>query len=212
MKMNKTTIALLVFFMLLCTVFLGYYYFEIMKHPRPLKTYGNPGHKVRDFSLTNQDGKTITAKDMEGKIYVVDFIFTTCEGICPRMSDNMVAVYQAYRNDPEIMILSHTVDPKKDTVEQIKRYSLKYDADPNKWMFLTGAKSELYSMALDGYLISVADSTVEEVNPTFIHSPYFILVDKEKAVRGFYDGTDKGKVNKLIEDIKELKKEYQKKN
>lgn len=201
-------LALVLFFVLLSCTFLGYYYFQIMKHPKHLKTMGNPGHKVGRFSFLNQDGQVITEKEVEGKIEVVEFFFTTCKGICPKMNDNMVSVYDAFRNDPEVVILSHTVDPETDTVEQMKRYSLKYDADPSKWMFLTGTKDSLYSMALNDYLISVADSTVDPKNPIFIHSPYFVLVDKTKKVRGFYNGTKTEEVDKLIKDIAELKKGY----
>jgi protein SCO1/2 len=207
MRLPKTTLILILFFALLCSIFLGYYYFQILKHPKPLKTYGNAGHTVGSFSFLNQDGKETTQEVLQNKIAVVEFFFTTCEGICPTMNDNMVTVYNAYRNDPEIVILSHTVDPETDTVEQMKRYSLKYDADPSKWLFLTGTKEALYKMALDDYLISVADSTVEPDHPVFIHSPYFVLVDKTKAVRGFYDGTKPEKVKQLVKDIVALKKE-----
>jgi protein SCO1 len=206
MVKNKMALALVLFFAVLCSVFLGYYYFQIMQHPRQLKTMGNPGHRVGSFSFLNQDGKTITEKEVAGKIVVAEFFFTTCEGICPTMNDNMVMVYDSFRNDNELKILSHTVDPKTDTVEQMKRYSLKFDVDPMKWMFLTGNKEKIYDMALNEYLISVADSTVDPNNPIFIHSPYFVLVDKSKKVRGFYNGTKKEEVLNLIKDIHALKK------
>lgn len=207
MKVNRTALILVTFFVLLSSVFLGYYYFQVLKHPKHLKTFGNPGHKVGNFKLTDQNGRTITAADLKDKICVAEFFFTNCEGICPKMNDNMVKVYDAFRNDPSLLIVSHTVDPERDSVAQMKSYSLKYDADPKKWLFLTGTKEELYRMALEEYLISVADSTVDAKNPVFIHSPYFVLVDKFKAVRGFYDGTVPEKVQQLIKDIAELKKE-----
>lgn len=209
MKVNKTAVILISFFMILSVGFLGYYYTTLKEHPRRLPTYGNPGHKVGSFSFLNQDGKTITEKDVEGKIYVIEYFFTTCQGICPIMNENMVEVYKAFRNDNEFAILSHTVDPEVDTVEQMKNYSTKFDADPQRWMFLTGQKNSLYQMAIEDYLIPIADSTVEKINPEFIHTQKFVLIDKEKSVRGFYDGTEKSSVKKLIEDIKELKKEYQ---
>lgn len=208
MKVNKTAVILISFFMLLSIAFLGYYYTTMKEHPRRLPTYGNPGHKVGRFSFLNQDGKVITEKDVEGKIYVVEYFFTTCQGICPIMNDNMVSVYNAFKNDNEIAILSHTVDPEIDTVAQMKKYSLKFDAEPARWMFLTGEKDSLYKMAVDDYLIPVADSTVEKITPEFIHTQKFVLIDKEKNVRGFYDGTEKTSVAKLIVDINELKKEY----
>lgn len=209
MKMSKSAIFLIVFFMMLSAGFLGYYYYTMKQHPRRLYTYGNPGHKVGSFSFVNQDGQTITEKDVANKIYVTEYFFTTCTGICPIMNENMVKVYEAFKQDPEIVILSHTVDPEVDTVEQMKRYAMKFDAPANKWMFLTGNKDSLYKMAVDDYLIPIADSTVEKVTPEFIHTQKFVLVDKEKSVRGFYDGTDPQSVAKLIDDIYALKKEYQ---
>jgi protein SCO1/2 len=207
--MNKTALFLITFFMLLGIAFLSYYYYTFKQHPKHLTVYGNPGHVVRQFSFINQEGQTITEQNLKDKIYVVEYFFTTCQGICPKMNDNMVAVYQAFRNDNDFMILSHTVDPEVDTVAQLKRYAQKYDADPTRWMFLTGNKDSLYKMAIDDYLIPIADSTVEKINPTFIHTQKFVLIDKEKKVRGFYDGTDPASVKKLIQDINELKKDYE---
>ena len=203
----KTSNFLIAFFVLLCVGFLSYYYYAYKQHPRTLPVAGQPGHKVGPFSFTNQDGKTVTENDLDGKIYVVEYFFTTCQGICPKMNDNMVKVYQAFRDDKNFAILSHSVDPLTDTVAQMKRYSLKYEADASKWMFLTGKKDSLYKMAVDDYLIPVADSNVEKVSPKFIHTQKFVLVDKDKRVRGFYDGTDEASVQQLIGDIKDLKKE-----
>jgi protein SCO1/2 len=108
-----------------------------------------------------------------------------------------------------VAILSHTVDPETDTVEQLKRYALKYDADPAQWNFVTGDKQALYSMAINSYLVTaVEDTTQKDIMPDFIHSEKFVLVDKEKHIRGVYDGTQKGEVDKLIKDIAELRKEY----
>lgn len=198
--------------MLLGIGFLGYYYSAYFSRPKLLKTYdgGRPGHKIEPFSFTNQDGRTMTEKDMDGKIYVVEYFFTTCEGICPKMNDNMVKVYQAFRGQNDVAILSHTVNPEIDTVEQLKRYSLKYDADPSQWNFVTGDKMALYKMAINSYLVTaVEDTTKKDIMPDFIHSEKFVLVDKEKHIRGFYDGTDGSAIKKLIADIKTLKKEYE---
>lgn len=206
--MSKKAVFLLVFFMLLGVAFLSYYYFTYLQNPRRLPTYGNPGHKVGAFSFTDQDGNTITEKDVEGKIYVIEYFFTTCEGICPKMNENMTKVFAAYRGQPDVMILSHTVDPEVDTIAQMKRYAEKYGAESNQWKFLTGNKDSLYQMAIDDYLIPIADSTVDKISPTFIHTQKFVLIDKEKSVRGFYDGTDESSVDKLIKDIVTLRKEY----
>jgi Uncharacterized protein SCO1/SenC/PrrC, involved in biogenesis of respiratory and photosynthetic systems len=209
MTKNWMAIGLTSFFMLLGVVFLAYYYFEYKKNPRRLPVYGNPGHKVKAFSFTNQDGATVTEKDVEGKIYVVEYFFTTCQGICPAMNENMTKVYRAYRGQPDVAILSHTVDPNTDTVEQLKRYAAKFDAEAPQWQFLTGDKHALYRMALESYLVTaVEDTTQKEILPDFIHSEKFVLVDKEKSIRGIYDGTKAEQVDKLIKDIAELRKEY----
>lgn len=194
--------------MLLGVAFLSYYYFTYLQNPRRLPTYGNPGHKVGGFSFIDQDGNTVTEKDVEGKIYVIEYFFTTCEGICPKMNENMTKVFSAYRGQPDVMILSHSVDPEVDTIAQMKRYADKYGAESNQWKFLTGNKDSLYKMAIDDYLIPIADSTVDKISPTFIHTQKFVLIDKEKSVRGFYDGTDESSVDKLIKDIVTLRKEY----
>lgn len=209
MKLNKVALILITFFFILGSAFLGYYYYTYNQSPKRLPTYGNPGHKVGAFSFTNQEGKTITEKDVEGKMYVVEYFFTTCEGICPQMNDNMARVYQAYRGQPDVAILSHTVDPNTDTVAQMKQYSLKFDADPTQWYFLTGEKQALYNMAINNYLVSaVEDTTQKNILPDFIHSEKFVLIDKEKHIRGIYDGTKSNEVDKLIKDIAELRKEY----
>ncbi len=206
---NKTTIFLLVFFMALSTAFLAYYYFAYQHAPKRLPIYGNPGHHVEQFSFTDQDGKTITEKDMDGKIYVTEFFFSTCEGICPKMNENMTLIAQEFRGQNDIAILSHTVKPEEDSVARLKEYSLKFDTDPNQWHFLTGPRDDLYKMAINSYLVPVdIDSSDKNKLPEFIHSERFVLVDKEKQVRGAYDGTKVADVKRLIEDIKELRKEY----
>lgn len=195
--------------MLLGMGFLGYYYKVMREHPKKLSTYGNPGHTVKPFSFINQDGKVVTDKDFTNKIYVVEYFFTTCEGICPKMNENMAKVYQAFRGQNDVAILSHTVDPETDTVEQLKRYSMKFDADPNQWVFVTGNKDSLYKMAIKSYIVPVTeDTTNTDVLPDFIHTEKFILVDKEKHIRGIYDGTNEGDVKKLIVDISTLQSEY----
>ncbi len=207
MKANKNALFLLLFFIVLGGGFLGYYYYEYKKAPRQLRVYGNPGHKVEPFSFINQFGDTITEKNVEGKIKIVEYFFTTCQGICPKMNDNMAKVYQHFRGDNDIVILSHTVDPETDTVEQMKRYSEKFDADPKQWQFLTGSKHDLYTAAINSYLITVVEDTTKKILPDFIHSEFFILVDKNNRVRGSYDGTKMDEVNQLIKDIKSLKEE-----
>ncbi|RYG25463.1 MAG: SCO family protein, partial [Chitinophagaceae bacterium] len=145
MQGKKITIFLITFFILLSAVFMTYYYNTSHEQPKTLRVLGEPGHKVRQFSFTDQEGRTITQKDVLGKVYVVEYFFTTCKGICPRMNENMSKVFQAFRGNKEVMILSHTVDPEKDSVKAMKEYSLRFEADPKQWKFLTGSKKELYT-------------------------------------------------------------------
>lgn len=195
--------------MLLSIGFLGYYYYAYKQQPRRLTTYGNPGHKVKPFSFTNQDGQVVTEKDVEGKIYLVEYFFSTCEGICPKMNDNMAKLYRMYRGQPDIAFLSHTVDPETDTVAQLKKYSLQFEAEAPQWQFLTGSKTDLYRQAIESYLVTaVEDTTKKDILPDFIHSEKFVLIDKEKQIRGVYDGTKEEAIKKIEKDLIELRKEY----
>ncbi|MBN9484955.1 MAG: hypothetical protein BGO70_05455 [Bacteroidetes bacterium 43-93] len=210
MSKRNTTIFLISFFIILAAVFMTYFYKVTREEPKKLPVYGNPGHKVGDFSFVNQEGKTVTLKDVNGKIRVVEYFFTTCKGICPKMNENMSKVYEAFRGNDKIMILSHSVDPLKDTVAAMKAYSLRFDADPKQWMFLTGDKKALYDMARNEYLVTAADDTATvDIASDFIHTDRFVLVDDSGRIRGMYKGTDMGSVNQLIGDIKELLKEKQ---
>lgn len=162
------------------------------------------------FTFIDQQGKPITREDLAGKIYVVEYFFTTCESICPKMNDNMAKVYAAFRGNDRVKIMSHTVDPEEDSPEVLREYSLKFDADPNQWHFVTGDKKRLYEMAVNSYLLALAeDSASKKVMPDFIHTPNFVLVDGKGYLRGrgSYDGTSAADVNQLIGDIKLLLKE-----
>lgn len=209
MQRKKITIILIAFFILLSAAFMMYYYKEMKAAPKRLKVVGNDGHTIDTFTFINQEGQRITKKDVEGKILVVEYFFATCKGICPKMNENMAKVYQAFRGNNDILILSHTVDPEKDSAAALKAYSLKFDADPKQWMFLTGDKQELYNKARYSYLISAQDDTAGlSIDKDFIHDKHFVLVDKGGRLRGgFYDGLDNGSINQLIGDIKELLKE-----
>lgn len=205
MQKKKTVAFLLTFFILLSAAFMAYYYKTTRETPKVLPVIGNPGHTIEPFSFTNQDGKTITDKDVAGKVFVVEYFFTTCKGICPKMNENMTKVYQTFRGNKDLLILSHTVDPIKDTVAAMKAYSLRFDADPNQWIFLTGDKKELYDRARYSYLVTAADDTATvDIQSDFIHTNRFVLVDRTGHIRGTYDGTNMGDVNQLIGDIKTL--------
>ncbi len=209
MTNKKTTVVLVSFFIILGVAFLSYAYKVTREGSKPhLPVLGNPGHKVDTFSFTNQDGKTITNNDVTGKICVVEYFFTTCKGICPKMNQNMSRVYQAFKGDKNVLLLSHTVDPKHDTVQAMKAYSERFDADPNQWLFLTGDKQRLYNMARYSYLINAEDDTAGvSIDKDFIHDNHYVLVDRGGQVRGFYDGLKKEQVDKLIADIKILEGE-----
>ena len=159
-------------------------------------------HTIADFSFTNQNGKTITQKDYEGKIYVADFFFTTCGSICPIMTTNMIDVQKAFVNNPKVMILSHTVTPEIDSVPVLKKYALEKGVIDSKWNLVTGDKKDIYSMARKSYL-AVKLGKPEELYD-MVHTENFVLVDAERRVRGFYDGTKKEDIQKLIQDIQWL--------
>lgn len=159
-------------------------------------------HTIADFSFTNQNGKTITQKDYKGKIYVADFFFTTCGSICPIMTTNMIDIQKAFANNPKVMILSHTVTPEIDSVPVLKKYALEKGVIDSKWNLVTGDKKDIYSMARKSYL-AVKLGKPEELYD-MVHTENFVLVDAERRVRGFYDGTKKEDIQKLIEDIQWL--------
>lgn len=171
--------------------------------------------KAPQFSFTNQDGETITNKDVEGKIYLVDFFFTSCPSICPIMTANLMKINERFDHYDEFMILSHTVDPVRDTPERLKEYATDRKIDSDKWHFLTGTKDSLYTAAFD-YLSSAMEDSLAPGG--FLHTEYFVLVDKEGILRsreddngniiGVYDGTDAQQIRDLIDDIKVLIAEY----
>tara|TARA_B100000482_G_scaffold38994_1_gene24833 strand:+ start:1146 stop:1817 length:672 start_codon:yes stop_codon:yes gene_type:complete len=164
-------------------------------------------HKISDFKLTNQNGKEITQANYKDKIYVADFFFTTCQDICPVMTKNMYQLQEELKNDNEILLLSHTVIPEVDTIEQLKEYAIENKVDDSKWNLVTGDKKQIYELARKSYL-AVEDSNFNEFD--MIHTENFMLIDKEKQIRGFYDGTNSEEINRLLKDIEILKKSYNK--
>lgn len=156
-------------------------------------------HTIADFSFVNQNGKTITQKEYEGKIYVADFFFTTCGSICPKMTANMIDIQKAFKNNPKVMLLSHTVFPEIDSVPLLEKYALKNGVIDSKWNLVTGDKKAIYSMARKSYL-AVKLGKPEELYD-MVHTENFVLVDSKRRVRGFYDGTKKEEVLRLIDDI-----------
>jgi protein SCO1/2 len=208
--MSKKAIILISFFVVLSAGFLGYAGYVIKGETGTffgkdkLPHLGAPGHTIPGFSFTDQDGKTKAKADVEGKIYVSEFFFTTCTGICPKMNANMDKVYAKYKDKPDFLILSHTVDPEHDSVPVLKAYAAKHNADSKNWWFLTGDKKQLYRMARQGYLVDDGVYTGEE---DFVHTQWFALVDKAGQIRGLYEGTKQQDVNRLIADIERLMEE-----
>jgi protein SCO1/2 len=175
------------------------------RHPEhSLPVYGekeddSTEHKIADWKFTDQTGKIISQKDLDGKIYVADFFFTTCEGICPKMSTQMERVAERFKGTELIHFLSHTVKPGEDSISVLKEYADFHHADPKQWHFVTGDKKDIYEMARKSYLSAASEG---DGGPNdFVHTQFFTLIDQERRIRGFYDGTDSTEVNKLIDDI-----------
>jgi len=160
-------------------------------------------HTISDFSLINQNGDTITEEFYDDKIYVADFFFTTCQSICPIMTKNMKEVQDKLINDKEILLLSHSVTPEIDSVEQLKRYAISNQINDDKWNLVTGDKKQIYNLARKSYL-AVEDDPLG--NYDMIHTENFMLIDKKKQIRGFYDGTLESEIKRLLDDIEILKK------
>lgn len=208
-----------IFFLILSIIIITVFY-QIMIPKKTLKVYQpvdvstelvdttlqyvKKYHVISDFSLTNQNGKKITQEDYNDKIYVADFFFTTCQTICPIMTDNMVKIQEKLKNDNEILLLSHTVTPEIDSVAQLKKYALEKGVNDSKWNLVTGDKKVIYNLARKSYLVA---KDVPYSDNDLVHTENFVLVDKKKRIRGFYDGTDSESIEKLLEDIKILKKE-----
>ena len=163
-------------------------------------------HSIADFKLINQNGDTISQADYADKIYVADFFFTTCPTICPVMTANMADIQQIIKDDDEVMLLSHSVTPEIDSVPQLKKYALEKGVIDAKWNLVTGDKKQIYELARKSYLAALDDGDGGPYD--MIHTENFILVDKERRIRGFYDGTSSEEVTQLLEDLKVLKSSY----
>lgn len=163
-------------------------------------------HRISDFSLLNQNGNNVTQEDYKNKIYVADFFFTTCPDICPIMTGNMLYLQENLK-DTNVMLASFSVTPKIDTVEVLKEYSSLKGVDDSKWNLMTGDKKQIYDLARKSYL--VAKAIPDGKNHGMIHTENFVLVDRDKRIRGYYDGTNIEDMNKLLDDIQILIKSYE---
>ena len=160
-------------------------------------------HTISDFNLINQNGDTITQAFYDDKIYVADFFFTTCQSICPIMTKNMKKVQDKLINDKEILLLSHSVTPEIDSIEQLKKYAIANQINDDKWNLVTGDRKQIYNLARKSYL-AVEDNPLREYD--MIHTENFMLIDKKNQIRGFYDGTLESEISRLLDDIEILKK------
>nr|WP_295928187.1 SCO family protein [uncultured Dyadobacter sp.] len=160
---------------------------------------------IPEFTFTNQDNRTITEQDFKQKIYVADFFFTTCPTICPIMKKNMLKVYDVFKDHPDVRILSHSIDPEHDTPAVLKEYSDDLGVSNAMWQFVTGEKSKIYEIGQKHYLVTAGEDA--KAPGGYIHGGQFVLVDKDKHIRGIYDGTTDTGTLDLIRDIRVLLKE-----
>lgn len=158
------------------------------------------------FKLFNQDSVVVTEKDFDGVIYVADFFFTSCPTICPVMHRNLLKVYQKYKGNPEVKLASHTIDVKYDVPSRMKTYASKLGVEGTQWEYLWGTRDEIYALAERNYLVAAKED--KNAPGGFVHQGYLVLVDKEKRIRGAYDGTQDKDVRQLMEDMDILLKEY----
>jgi len=167
------------------------------------------GHTIGTFSMTNQDGNTVTINDVKGKIHVAEYFFTHCGSICPIMNKQMQRVHRKFKSNNNVKILSFTVDPENDTVQRMKWYANKHNASGNNWHFLTGDKEELYQLARKSYFtLKPAEArNLGDAGSDFIHTNNFVLVDRELRIRGYYDGTNQAEVTKMMRDMELLLEE-----
>ncbi len=194
-------VLMCVFYMML---FAGNDYYKVKL---PVLTY------VKDFSFTDQNGKPVSERNVDGKVYVAEYFFTTCKGICPKMNRNMKIIYEKYKNENGFAILSHTCMPETDSVPLLKAYEKNMVVKINNqqsaayWYFLTGSKDSLYKMARESYLLDNEKNNSINIADQFIHTQFFALVDKQRRLRGIYDGLKQDELDKLSTDIGELLKE-----
>ena len=163
-------------------------------------------HRISSFSLSNQEGITVTEKNFENKIYVVDFFFTICPGICPKMTANMVELQEEFLTDDEVLLMSHSVTPERDSVPVLKQYAEEKGILSHKWHLVTGTRDEIYKLGREDYFVE-EDLGLAMEEDDFLHTENFVLIDKSRHIRGIYNGLNKASINQLIADIRTLKKE-----
>lgn len=203
MKLSKKNWLYIGFFAALA---IGFYIVLSTVIPGYNESKSPPVSIVRPFAFINQDGSTVTDRDMAGKVYAVEFFFTTCRGICPRMNNNMKMVYEELKGQSDFYILSFTCDPANDSVAQLKKYADSLQVDTRKWVFLTGRKDSLYNAARLSFSIDDPKSIVKNINDDFLHSQHWALVNRNGEVVYIYDGLKKEEVKDLIKRARKLLK------
>ena len=163
-------------------------------------------HKIRDFKLINQEGEMITQEAFKDKIYITNFFFTSCPGICPKMANHMKMLQEEFKDDDELLLLSHSVTPELDSIAVLKEYALVREIVSGKWHLATGERSEIYDLGRNAYFVEENLGKAKTIDE-FLHTENFVLIDKNKHIRGIYNGLNKVSVQQLITDIKTLKKE-----
>lgn len=197
--MSKKALLYIVFFAVLTIVF-----FLVVKQWIVRK---DTISVVQPFSFVNQDGQRFTNRDVEGKVYVAEYFFTTCPGICPTMNTNMKKVYQRFKGANDFLILSHTCDPEQDSASQLKKYADSMQVDTRQWVFLTGRKDSLYTMARLSYTIDDPKNNLRNIDDDFLHTQFWALVNRKGEVKKIYDGLKDEEINELIADIETMLKE-----
>ena len=164
-------------------------------------------HQIPDFAFVDQDSQQVTQQTVDGKIYVADFFFTSCPSICPKMKSQMLRVYEEFKDNPDVLLLSHSIDPQHDTVAVLKEYAERLGVESEKWHFLTGKKDSIYDIAMQ-YLVGVEEDG-NAAGGGFTHGGHFVLLDGQRRIRGVYDGTKEASVDQLMQDIPLLLNEKQ---
>lgn len=174
--------------------------------PKWEMTTDKPFHQIRPFVLVNQENEKFTEKDIAGKICVVDFFFTTCPGMCPKLTNNMAILQKEFLEDDNLLLLSHTVTPDRDSVAVLQQYATNKKVNFKRWKLLTGDRDEIYDLGRKYYFVE-EDEGVKRTNNTFLHTENFVLIDKQRHIRGIYNGLDETSLQSLIRDIKTLEAE-----
>lgn len=201
--MSKKAISYLVFFALL----LGGFYYAMIKYTDFEEVKLPVLNTVQPFEFLRQDSTMVAQTDVRNRIYLAEYFFTTCKGICPKMNKNLKIIYDQFKSDSNFLIVSHTVNPETDSLPVLRHYADSLGADVSNWWFLTGSKEKLYKTARESYLLDDPKNSSKNIDEQFLHTQFFTLVDRQGRVRGVYDGIKKEEVDQLLKDIQILIKE-----